>query len=143
MTSKLQAKDKYGSYHLSYQDGILSCVVVGAIGFNLAKKYVEDLKQMVASIDEPYWGYCADFSQFQAYTSEAASLMPDAHKIGMEHGCVADSYKLGSALSVSQLKIIRTNCGIETLLQENSFVTEKDCHAYLRNRIANMLQSEI
>lgn len=125
--------DKYGSYDLRYDKGILYAVVKGAIGLSLAKKFHLDLQDVFAKTKQQPWAYVGDLSACHAYTEEVEALLPTVHLQAIEAGCVVDAYIFGTAVLKAQIDKIRTKAGAQLELRHCTFDTVEHCEKYVAN----------
>ena len=134
------AQNKYGSYTLSYCNQIIYSTIVGSISDSLATKFNHHFAALLDVIPEGNYGFLGDLSGCQAYTGEAEKRLPESLVRGVAAGCIVDAYCVGTALSIAQLKRVRSEGGIKTPLDEHIFETIQDAENFIHLTLANYLQ---
>ncbi|MEP4890136.1 MAG: hypothetical protein ABJV04_08940 [Aliiglaciecola sp.] len=126
-------RDRYASYSLSYKDRILTGVVTGPIGVQLATQYDRDLSKILDSIPDKYFAYVGDFSACQAYTDDATGVVHLTHQKTEQAGCVVDAYCMGTALSREQIRRIREDANNPTSLDDRIFDDYQQCVSFVHS----------
>lgn len=138
MRLNAEAKDKYGSYRLSFEDGIVSAHVKGLIGDTLAIKFSTDLQGFINKMPDSPWGYYSDQVECVGYTPNAETTLVASHVNAGKAGCVVDAYLSGTALSVDQISKIRKRAGIHGDFSHRMFENESLAKAYIQNELQNL-----
>jgi len=133
MMTEYSGRDRFASYTLSYSDKILTGVVTGPIGFQLATQYDRDLTKILQTIPDKYFGYVGDFSACQAYTDDATSVVHITHQKTEQAGCVVDAYCVGTALSTEQLRRIRSAAKNPASLDERVYENYQQCVSFVHS----------
>ncbi|GAB2687244.1 hypothetical protein Q4574_17655 [Aliiglaciecola sp. 3_MG-2023] len=139
--SVYSGRDRYASYSLSYSNRILTGVVTGSIGIQLATQYDRDLTQILHSIADKYFAYVGDFSACQAYTDDATGVVHLTHQKTEKAGCVVDAYCMGTALSREQMRRIRSDAKNPASLDERIFDDYQQCVSFVQSVLAQFESS--
>lgn len=135
MKCNVYGSDKYGSYTLTFENGIISSIVKGVIGDSLTSKFIADLKIMAEHVPGSIWGYYSDQSECQGFTPHSESNLVESSKHSIASGCVEDAYLSGSAMAIDQIAKTRMKAGVPTDLQERLFDSEQDAKAFLQKAL--------
>ncbi|MDP5030536.1 MAG: hypothetical protein NWQ54_01075 [Paraglaciecola sp.] len=135
MYTHLHYRDKYGSYELSIENGIICAVIQGAIGESFSRRYNHDFCSLIDNLGKDKWGHYGDFRLCEALTPEAKHLSVELHKYALQKGCVVSAFQINSSLLVSQVDNVRKTSAINTSVTQKSFTTKAECFDYIERQL--------
>ncbi|MEP7703383.1 hypothetical protein [Paraglaciecola sp. 25GB23A] len=141
MSTSLNYKDKYGSYQLSIEHGIICAIIEGAVGESFSRRYNQDFCALIAQLDQEKWGHYADFTLCEAMTEEAQHKSIELHNYAILKGCVASAYQISSALLTSQVNSVRQASHLPLPINQRIFATKSECMTFINNELADKTNS--
>lgn len=124
-------KDRFGSYSMVFEKGIIFARVSGSLGKGLSEKFCTDLLKIVYSIDDIQWGFLGDLTDCVAATPEARDIFVEGMKLCVTAGCEVDAYVINIALAEHQLSSARKMLGIDKTMDNQVFDSTGDAKKFI------------